>query len=773
MGSETRAHLALAGLLLATLLAFIQLFQGGAFFGPAFLAATIATAIALGARRLGVNTALTLVASSAALLWYLAVVFAGRHLFFGLPTQAAIVRVLRSVVRARELSQVDFAPIPPRTGYVVMIVAGMWLAATVAELGAFRWRRPLLASAGPIGLMSLVLVVGNDRAATLSVLLFLAALLTFWGLESSHRLRSWGRWVSPWAHHAEEPGSVTGAVARRMGGTCLAAAVIAPLLLPALDDGLLAWRTGTGIGDGLGGAGRIDLLVSLAPTLVEQSDRELFTVEAESRALWRLTSLADFDGEDWTPSEPSLEALVNGDVPAYDRLPSRFSTVTQRFTITGLRDELLPAAVQPATVDLDEAVGRSENDLSVDRGTGALRLGGGLEQGLTYTVESVVPDATYGALKDASVGDPGAAFRELPNDLSRDVYELVERWTEGWETPFEKLVAIQERLRRFTYSTDVEPEDSADYLTEFLTRTRTGYCQQFATAFAVLARSQGYPARVSVGFLAGTPDPNNTGDLIVTGRHAHAWPEIYFDDFGWVPFEPTPRADATEPIYTSPAVAGSGGVGGPSQGNPAGGDGILSNRLAGREGVGEDRLLSGRSAQDGGGLLRDPAWAKAFDRIARATIIAVLAFLVAVPLLKEWRMRRRYLRAATTSGTTIAAFTQFEGDARELFGARRASESAAAYAARVARAERAPRRVVLELAQLFEEAEYGAREPSRSQAVEARRLAGRLRGALWASASWWQRAQLLFSPASLVPRRDAARTERPLPAIAAGGAAPG
>jgi hypothetical protein len=71
----------------------------------------------------------------------------------------------------------------------------------------------------------------------------------------------------------------------------------------------------------------------------------------------------------------------------------------------------------------------------------------------------------------------------------------------------------------------------------FLLTDHTGYCEQFASAMAMMARVAGIPSRVSIGFLPG----KRVGDLWnVSIRDMHAWPELYFATYGWVRFEPTP-----------------------------------------------------------------------------------------------------------------------------------------------------------------------------------------------------------------------------------------
>ena len=88
---------------------------------------------------------------------------------------------------------------------------------------------------------------------------------------------------------------------------------------------------------------------------------------------------------------------------------------------------------------------------------------------------------------------------------------------------------------------------------------RRGYCEQFAGTFAAMARSLGIPARVAVGFTWGDPldgEVDGTTTYQVRGRNAHAWPEVYLGEYGWVPFEPTPgRGAPNAEAYTGQAAS--------------------------------------------------------------------------------------------------------------------------------------------------------------------------------------------------------------------------
>ena len=89
----------------------------------------------------------------------------------------------------------------------------------------------------------------------------------------------------------------------------------------------------------------------------------------------------------------------------------------------------------------------------------------------------------------------------------------------------------------FEYSLSTAPGTGGDDLADFL-RLRQGYCEQYAGAMAALVRATGVPARVVLGYTPGTAQPD--GSRLVTSDDAHAWVEVYFDDLGWVPYDPTP-----------------------------------------------------------------------------------------------------------------------------------------------------------------------------------------------------------------------------------------
>ena len=116
---------------------------------------------------------------------------------------------------------------------------------------------------------------------------------------------------------------------------------------------------------------------------------------------------------------------------------------------------------------------------------------------------------------------------------------LLQRGEQGPQTDFDRAAALCAYLRSaypYTLAQNVPPA-GRDFVSWFLLDERQGYCTSFATAMAVMARMVGLPARYIEGYAA-VPDSDSVAR--VTQQQAHAWVEIYFSGFGWLPFDPTP-----------------------------------------------------------------------------------------------------------------------------------------------------------------------------------------------------------------------------------------
>ncbi|GAA1950204.1 transglutaminaseTgpA domain-containing protein [Agromyces allii] len=183
--------------------------------------------------------------------------------------------------------------------------------------------------------------------------------------------------------------------------------------------------------------------------------------------------------------------------------------------------------------------------------------------GQRYEVTRLEVEPTVAQLRAA--GDPRSVdprFLELPDEVPPIISETAARLAGPAATPYDAAVAIQAFLRSpdFEYSTEAPVEEGYDgggfeVIAAFL-EAKSGYCVHFASTMAVLAREAGIPSRISVGYTSGTPTPERIDGVQrveVDSHDLHAWPELYFEGVGWVPFEPTPGR-GTVPEYSRPGA---------------------------------------------------------------------------------------------------------------------------------------------------------------------------------------------------------------------------
>jgi hypothetical protein len=166
--------------------------------------------------------------------------------------------------------------------------------------------------------------------------------------------------------------------------------------------------------------------------------------------------------------------------------------------------------------------------------------------GQRYRATAVVSEPSYGGGSESTTAS--SDFTALPT-IPPAVTTLAQLVTASASSPLAKAEAITNWFRsgRFHYSLR-SPTTS---LTAFLTTSHTGSCEQFAGAFAVLARAVDLPTRVAVGFSTGVRD--SAGQMVIRGRDAHAWPEVLIGG-QWISFEPTPQLPSGE--FAPQAVIG-------------------------------------------------------------------------------------------------------------------------------------------------------------------------------------------------------------------------
>jgi transglutaminase-like putative cysteine protease len=166
-----------------------------------------------------------------------------------------------------------------------------------------------------------------------------------------------------------------------------------------------------------------------------------------------------------------------------------------------------------------------------------------LEAGDSYLVKALVANPTIAELRTSRAEYPSwvtERYLQLPNDFSVRIQSLAFEITADQENLYEKVAAITNYLRtEIKYEPSISfPAGTTDPLEYFLFDVKKGFCNYYASAEVLMLRSIGIPARLAVGFAQGESNLQNTF-YTVRERDAHAWPEVYFPNYGWIEFEPT------------------------------------------------------------------------------------------------------------------------------------------------------------------------------------------------------------------------------------------
>jgi transglutaminase-like putative cysteine protease len=229
----------------------------------------------------------------------------------------------------------------------------------------------------------------------------------------------------------------------------------------------------------------------------------------------------------------------------------------------------------------------------------------------------------------------------------KDVYASAWQLTRDAKTPYEAVLAVEDFFQteyRYSEKANFAGAAAGPLPTFFLSKTRVGYCQMYSGTMAVMLRLLGIPARVAEGFTPGKYD-SSRGAFAVTDRDAHAWVEVWFPRYGWLPFEPTPsRTLPVDYSSTSPTFAKGAQEAVKAQGSKA--TAALLERLARLEGTPSNRAGRGSNfrevgAEGGSVPAVDKPWRPGF--LSALGLIAV-GLVVLLQVLKRVRRLRKYLR---------------------------------------------------------------------------------------------------------------------------------
>jgi transglutaminase-like putative cysteine protease len=430
------------------------------------------------------------------------------------------------------------SPMEPDNGVKLIFVTVIGIIMIMTDLLVSGVGRPAWAIAPPA---TLFLVPALGLGLDTGVISFCYIAVGYLAILIAEGLNSTARWTRGLSRDSAEGFGTAMPVVWRAAGYLAIPAIIATIVLgfalPTLS------LPGFGFGNGPGGSGPLQLTdptLDLRRNLNQPEDRDViqYQTTAAGGVYLRLASLPQLGANGWSNVQIRLNNGQNlPAIPGMSSEPDERRTTTIRVLDFG--SQYLPLPYAPRTFDAPGDWRYDANSLIVvnaDNRAQDLRR-------LTYTVESVDIEPDSSDLNNAVAGTPAdaAVTAVIPTDLPDNLVQLANRITADADTPAGKAAAIQAYLRsgQFTYSTDPLPGSGYQALQNFLLTDRRGYCEQFASAMAMMARVVGIPSRVSVGFLPGEQGEEGWS---VSIRDMHAWPELYFANHGWVRFEPTPAS---------------------------------------------------------------------------------------------------------------------------------------------------------------------------------------------------------------------------------------
>jgi transglutaminase-like putative cysteine protease len=313
----------------------------------------------------------------------------------------------------------------------------------------------------------------------------------------------------------------------------------------------------------------------------------VMTVNMDTRTYMRGETRSFYNGTGWEQSDTEkklpLSGVSSADLPQDPRFNiSKLKTkeVKQTVVMDGENNQTYPILFGGFAIKKLEEVNKGESGFEFLRWSprqSELRFTARNKYPSQYTLISQAPEYTEDELRESTAIFAGRQewneYLQVPRDLPLRVKQLAANLTQDAGNPYDKVKKIEKYLNQsfpYTNEPNLSKGSSKDFVDRFLFEIKEGYCDYYSSAMVVLTRSIGLPARWVKGYSSGQspipPELENLGILssqldvtsasglyTIRNSDAHSWVEVYFDGWGWIPFEPT--AGFTMPTVVTPPAA--------------------------------------------------------------------------------------------------------------------------------------------------------------------------------------------------------------------------
>ncbi|WP_439381942.1 transglutaminaseTgpA domain-containing protein [Amycolatopsis lexingtonensis] len=511
---------------------------GLAWFGYLFVAVLLIGATGLALRSLQVPTVLVGLGQLLVLLFLITGAFTTNGILQVIPGPDAFEEIGTTLSAAAEQIRTGLPPVEGSQPILCLVTILIGLVAVLVDTLTVAAAAPAATGLVLLCVYAVPAALSEEMLPWWTFLLGGAAFAGLLAVDGNHRHRRW--------RTREAPGR-----SGKQGVLSAPVAVVSAAIVLGLFGGAITWvgtvgripfgTGGNGAGAGSGGFG-IQPFTELRGMLDQGSNRELFKVRGlgtDRRLLRAMTLDTFYPNKGWGLHD---EGRSQQGVPVGPQLPPApgddGSGAARKIDVepASWRDNWLPVYGAPRVID------GSGNGYLYDQVSGTV-----------FTTRSETPPSytEYASLKEPTAAELRVTPRvdDLPpryTELDRvddRVRAKTEQLIAGASNDFDRASAIWRYFTAqngFVYDTKTAPANDADALADFILNGKRGFCEQFASAMAVMLRVAGIPSRVAIGF---TPGVQVNDYLSISTQDAHAWVEAYFGEKGWVTFDPTPLSD--------------------------------------------------------------------------------------------------------------------------------------------------------------------------------------------------------------------------------------
>lgn len=530
--------------------ALTGIIAGWAWLSYVVVAVVLVTCTGLGLRAVAAPALVVGLAQLGVLLFLVTGMFSESGILAVLPGPAAFTELGEVLAASGDEVRTSVPPVDPSAPILCLVTIGIGMVAVLVDTLAVTAAAPAATGLVLLCLYAVPASLADEMLPWWTFVLGAGAFAVLITVDGSHRHRSWRGNPSPdtgkLAEAAVAPTSV------------VVFAVVVGLLAGSAFTaiGTVGQLPGTGSGGGgafTGGLG-VKPFTSLRGMLNQDNNAELFRVSGlgKDKRLLRAFTLDTYrPNEGWSLADPgSMPAGVPANQPL-PTLPAAPGSELRQIRIAAVhwRDVWLPIYGAPRLIT---GIGA---EWFFDPVSGTAFTERRLKPpAYTVTTSFIEPDDDALRAVTPEVDDTTRPYTFI-EQVDPRVVSLTERITANAGTTFDKASALWRFFTqegRFVYDTTTAARSDDDALADFLLNGKRGFCEQFASAMAVMLRTQGIPARVAIGFTSGVPSGR---DRSITAQDAHAWVEVYFgEEHGWIAFDPTPLVDgrSSVPAYLEP-----------------------------------------------------------------------------------------------------------------------------------------------------------------------------------------------------------------------------